>query len=79
MTLKQRVITAKNFLEYHDIEISPRKFRLKIKFPRTVQKYKDALSKQDVQKILESCNNIKLKTYVLFLSATGTRATEHVQ
>lgn len=76
LTLKQRVITVKNFLEYHDIEISPRKFKLKVKFPKVVQKYKEALSKADIQKILESCRSIKLKTYVLFLAATGTRATE---
>jgi hypothetical protein len=26
-TLKQRIITIKNFLEYHDVDISPRKFK----------------------------------------------------
>lgn len=26
LTLKHWVVTAKNFLEYHDVEISPRKF-----------------------------------------------------
>src|SRR2546428_6912212 len=30
LTLKQWVVTAKNFLEYHDVEISPRKFKLKV-------------------------------------------------
>lgn len=25
-TLKQRVVTVKNFLEYYDVDISPRKF-----------------------------------------------------
>src|SRR5918912_3754555 len=29
-TLKTRIITAKNFLEYHDVDISPRKFKLKV-------------------------------------------------
>ena len=29
-TMKQRVITVKNFLEYHDVDISPRKFNLKV-------------------------------------------------
>jgi hypothetical protein len=33
-TLKQRVITAKNFLEFYDIDISPRKFKLKVRFPK---------------------------------------------
>ena len=27
-TLKQRIITAKNFLEYHDVDISPRKYKI---------------------------------------------------
>jgi hypothetical protein len=30
-TIKQRVVTIKNFFEYHDIEISPRKFKLKVR------------------------------------------------
>ena len=29
-TMKQCIVTIKNFLEYHDIDISPRKFKLKI-------------------------------------------------
>ena len=40
VTLKQRVITVKNFLEYYDVDISPRKFKLKVKLPRTVRKNK---------------------------------------
>src|SRR6266508_6399369 len=38
LTLKQRVITVKNFLEYCDVEISPRKFKIKVKLPRTIRK-----------------------------------------
>ena len=29
-TLKQEIITIKNFLEYSDVNISPRKFKLKV-------------------------------------------------
>jgi hypothetical protein len=29
LTIKQRVTTAKNFLEYFDFDISPRKFKIK--------------------------------------------------
>src|ERR671930_2159232 len=75
-TLKQRVITVKNFLEYYDIDISPRKFKLKVKLPRTVRKNKEALSKEDITDILNACSNIKLKTYVMLLGATGMRALE---
>ncbi len=75
-TIKQRVVTVKNFFEYHDIEISPRKFKLKVRLPKTVRKNKEAISKEDIAEILNHCSDIKLKTYVMLLAATGMRATE---
>jgi integrase len=75
-TLKTRIITAKNFLEYHDVDISPRKFKLKVKMPRVTRKNKEALSKEDIIDILNVCDNIRLRTYVMLLAATGMRATE---
>jgi len=75
-TLKQRVVTVKNFLEYHDIDISPRRFKLKVKLPRTIRKNKEALSKDDIVEILTAASDIRIKTYVLLLAATGMRAGE---
>src|SRR6478609_6916849 len=75
-TIKQRVVTVKNFFEYHDIEISPRKFKLKVRLPKSVRKNKEALSKEDIADILNHCSDIKLKTYVMLLAATGMRASE---
>jgi Phage integrase family len=76
LTLKQELVTAKNLLEYYDIDISPRKFKIKVKLPKTVRKNKEALSKEDIVNILNSCSDIRLKTYVMLLAATGMRATE---
>jgi integrase len=76
LTLKQRVITAKNFLEYFDVEISPRKFKLKVKLPKIVRKDIQALTKEDIINILNACSDIRLKTYVMLLAATGMRASE---
>lgn len=76
LTVKQRVVTVKNFLEYHDIDISPRRFELKVKLPRTIRKYKEALSKEGVVEILNAASDIRTKTYVLLLAATGMRAGE---
>ena len=76
LTLKTRIITAKNFLEYYDVDISPKKFKLKVKIPKVIRQSKQALSKDDVTDILNACSDIKLKTYVMFLAATGMRATE---
>ncbi len=75
-TLKNRVTTAKNFLEFNDVEISPRKFKLKVKFPKNISRIKEALDKNDIINILNSCSNIKLKTYVMLLGSTGMRAVE---
>ena len=76
LSLKQRVTTAKNFLEYFDVEISPRKFMLKVKLPRVVRKDIQALTKEDITNILNACSHIRLKTYVMLLASTGMRASE---
>ena len=76
ITLKNGVITIKNFLEYSDIDISPRKFKLKVRLPKVVRKSKEALSKEDVIDILNACSDIRLKTYAMFLAAGGFRAVE---
>jgi integrase len=76
LTLKQRVVTVKNFLEYYDVDISPRKFKLKVKLPKVVRRNKEALSKEDIVNILNTCSDIRLKTYVMLLAATGMRAVE---
>ncbi|MFL6413363.1 MAG: hypothetical protein ACJ71K_19245 [Nitrososphaeraceae archaeon] len=55
LTLKQRVVTVKNLFEYYDVDISPRKFKLKVKIPRIIRKSKEALSKEDVIEILNAC------------------------
>ena len=76
LTIKQRVVTAKNFLEYYDVDISPRKFKLKIKLPKSIRREKEALSKEDIVNILNACSDIRLKTYVMLLASAGCRATE---
>lgn len=76
LTLKQRVVTVKNFLEYYDVDISPRKFKIKVKLPKAIRKNKEALSKEEIVDILNTCSDIRLKTYVMLLTATGMRAVE---
>jgi integrase len=76
VTFRDKIITVKTFLEYNDIEISPRKFKLKVRIPKTVLRYKEAIDKEDIIKILNSCSDLRLKTYVMLLASTGLRATE---
>ncbi|HJT85540.1 MAG TPA: tyrosine-type recombinase/integrase [Nitrososphaeraceae archaeon] len=75
-TLKQRIVTAKNFLETQDIDISDRKFKLKIRLPKNIKREKHALDKNDVVKILNGISEIRLKTYVMLLASTAVRAVE---
>jgi integrase len=75
-TLKFRIVTLKNFLEFYDVDISPRKFKLKIKLPKVVRKTKEALSKEDIIDILNACSDIRLKTYLMLLASTGMRPVE---
>jgi hypothetical protein len=37
LAFRDKIITVKTFLEYNDIEISPRKFKLKVRFPKTIE------------------------------------------
>ena len=76
LTLKLLLSTVKCYLETFDVEISPKKYKLKVRLPRVIRAEKEALSRQDVQTILNSCHTIRLKTYVLFLASSGCRAVE---
>ena len=76
VTFRDKITTVKTFLEYNDIEINPRKFKLKVRFPKTVLRHKEAIDKEDIIKILNGCSDLRLKTYGMLLASTGLRATE---
>ena len=76
ITLRNRVKVVKNFLEFNDVDISTNKFRLKVRLPKAINKNKEALTKDDVRDIILACSDIRLKTYAMFLAATGMRAVE---
>jgi integrase len=76
LSIKNWMDTAKNFLEFFDIDISPKKFKMKVRLPKAVRKSKEALTKELIVEILNACSDIRLKTYVLLLAATGMRPTE---
>jgi integrase len=76
ITRIQLISAAKNFLLYNDVDISDYKFRIKVRMPKSTKEQKAALDKADVQKIILGCSNIRLKTFVMLLAATGMRAIE---
>ena len=76
LSIKNWVATVRNLLEFFDIEVSPKKFKMKVRLPKVIRKGKDALSKELILEILNACSDIRLKTYILLLAATGLRPTE---
>jgi integrase len=76
ISIKNGINTVRTFLEYYDIEINPRKYRFKVRQPKIIRQFKEALTKDDITKILHMCESNKLKTFVHFLAVTGCRASE---
>jgi integrase len=66
----------KHFLEANDVTINQTKFKMKIKLPREIKREKEGITKDQVREMLAACDDIRLKTYVMFLASTGWRASE---
>jgi integrase len=75
-SLKDYLSKAKNVPQFNDVDINEYKFRMKVKLPRKTRKHKAPLSKETIVKILNTCDNLRLKTYLLTLAATGMRPNE---
>jgi integrase len=76
VSIKNRIVNTKNFLEFYDIPINSHTFKLRVRLPRVFDQYKEALTKDDITRILNMCPSIKLKTYLICLTVTGARASE---
>jgi integrase len=75
-TINYKVKYAKRLLEYHDVDITQSKFRIKVKIPRSVDPELTPLDKEMIRKILNACDDIRLKTFMLWLASSGWRAKE---
>jgi integrase len=78
LAIKTRVIhltIVKSYLTYHDVDIVPDKFRHRVTRPKLYREDEEALSVEDIRKLLLACGNRRLKAYMFFL-LSGARATE---
>jgi integrase len=66
----------RSYLAYYDIDVIPSKFRRKVKMPKLYREDEEPLDASDIRKILLSCNNRRLKAYLLVLASGGMRAVE---
>ena len=70
------VAAIRSYLAYYDIDVVPSKFKRKVKMPKVYREDEEAIDISDIRRILLSCNNRRLKTYLLILASGGMRATE---
>lgn len=72
ITIQHLMSTVRNYLETFGVELSLRRYKLKVKTPRVIRSEKEALTKEDIR----CTHSQKLRTYIHFLASTGCRATE---
>ena len=70
------VAAIRSYLAYYDIDVVISKFKRKVKMPKVYREDEEAIDVSDIRRILLSCNNRRLKTYLLVLASGGMRATE---
>jgi integrase len=75
-TIKIYIAAMRSYFAYYDIDIIPSKFKRKVKLPREAHEDEEAIDVSDIRKILLSCNNRRLKPYLLVLASGGMRASE---
>ncbi len=63
-------------MEANDVTINQTKFRIKIKLPKEIKQENEGITKDQIRDILAACEDIRLKTYVMFLASTGWRVFE---
>jgi integrase len=66
----------KSYFAFYDVDVIPSKFRRKVKVPKLYREDEHAIDVEDIRKILLSCNNRRLKAYLLILASSGLRAVE---
>ena len=70
------VYVVRSYLQYHDIDINPSKFRRRVKLPKVPREDERPLDASEIRNILLACNNRRLKAYILVLASGGMRAIE---
>ena len=75
-SIKTHISRNKIIFAYYDIDIIPSKYKRKVKIPKNLTEKEEPIDAADIRKILLSCNNRRLKTYLLVLASGGLRAVE---
>ena len=75
-SIRLYLAAVRSYLAYYDADVIPSKFKRKVKMPKLYREDEVSIDVNDLRKILLSCNNRRLKTYILLLASGGMRAVE---
>jgi integrase len=70
------VYAVRSYLQYHDIDINPSKFRRRVRLPKVPREDERPIDATEIRNLLLACNNRRLKAYILVLASGGMRAVE---
>lgn len=65
------MVAVRSYLQYNDVDIIPAKFKRKVLMPKIMREDEEALDAADIRQILLSCQNRRLKPYLLVLASAG--------
>jgi hypothetical protein len=63
------VYVISSYFQYYDIGIIPSKFGRKVRLPKVAREDEEAIDASEIGKILLTCNNCRLKAYLLVLAS----------
>jgi integrase len=70
------VAGVRSYVQYHDIDVIPAKFKHKVTMPKNRKEDEYALDREEIRKILTHIRQPRLKTYCILLACGGMRAVE---
>ena len=73
-TIGNYIAALRSYFAKYDIDVVSAKFKHKVTLPQKIKEKEQPIDASDIRKILLSCNNRRLKAYLLFLMSSGLRA-----
>jgi integrase len=75
-SIRLYVAAIRSYFAYYDIDVIPSKFKRKVRMPKLYREDEQPIDTEDIRKILLSCNNRRLKAYLLVLASGAMRTME---
>jgi integrase len=75
-SLSLYLTAIRSYFAFYDIDVIPSKFRRKVKVPKLYKDDEEPIDASDIRKLLLSCSNRRLESYLLILISCGMRAVE---